>query len=100
MPGTFNEDTVFTFAITDFYTDTGAAIDKIEVQAPTAGTLWIDSSGDGTSMAEAAIIAPTQVDDGIINQLNSFLPPTPWHSYATFQFRVHDGTDFSTPPIP
>ncbi|WP_216093247.1 GNAT family N-acetyltransferase, partial [Candidatus Marithrix sp. Canyon 246] len=88
---TLNEDATYTFAEADFEfsdVDSGNSLNQIQItQLPTVGTLQLDG-------------ANVTVDQEIVVADISKLIFTPaananGNSYASFQFKVHDGTSFS-----
>ena len=53
---TKDEDTNFTFLASNDYTDVeGSPLSKIKLQSASAGTLWIDTDGNGSLNGEAAV---------------------------------------------
>ncbi|RLD50891.1 MAG: hypothetical protein DRI94_07510, partial [Bacteroidetes bacterium] len=79
----------------------GDAFDHIEVTtAPGLGTLWIDSDGDGTvNGTEVALASSDVVSTFEINSSHlKYMPVVDENGvgYTSFQFRVHDGTQYST----
>ena len=97
---TATEDTVFTFASGDFpYTDVESdPINKVRLQAVTAGTLWVDTDSSGAlDGAEVAVANNDEVAAADFTKL-SFLadPDDNGVAYATFLFEVNDATDYST----
>ncbi|NOZ36334.1 MAG: hypothetical protein GXO80_13680, partial [Chlorobi bacterium] len=100
---TLYENSNLTFATGHFgYADVeGDAFDHIEVTtAPGAGSLWIDSDGDGTiNGAEAPLGSSATVSTFDINASRlKFMPVADANGnpYTSFQFRVNDGTAYST----
>ncbi len=92
-------DEPFAFSIADFpFTDLETpTLDRVRLQAASAGTLWVDTNGDGTlDLSETEVVADTEVG-GTLLHLLKFLPDPGAQGgvYATFRFEVHDGTDYS-----
>ena len=96
------ENSDYTFVLGNFtYNDVeGDAFTQIETTTvPGAGTLWIDSDGDGVIDGGETVLAAgnTVVVADITGGLLKFKPVANENGapYATFDFRVHDGTQFS-----
>ncbi len=100
---TLYENSNITFATGHFnYTDVeGDAFDHIEViSAPGFGTLWVDSDGSGTvngaevALASSDVVSTFDINSGYLK----FMPAADENGnpYTSFQFRVHDGTQYST----
>jgi hypothetical protein len=96
---TATENLVFTFGVGNFpYTDVeNDPLASIRLQAPTAGTLWLDLDGDNTTSGQDIVVSTdSDLNASDIGKLK-FLPEPNANgdAYATFEFKVFDGTDFS-----
>ena len=100
---TTNEDTSLAFVVGDFAfndIDTGDTLKQIRLQAPTDGILWVDGDSSGAlDNGEIAVANNDVVALADIPKL-TFLPDLDANGtgHATFQFEVHDGTDFAAAP--
>ena len=92
---TTNEDTEYTFAAADFNfddTDSGDTLVSVRIVTPPAsdkGTLTLN----GANVSANDSVTTAQLRDGNLK----YIPPANAHggAYASFTFRVHDGTDES-----
>ena len=92
---TTNEDTDYTFAAANFNfadTDSGAALSSVKIvtlPAPGKGTLKLS----GTNVTANATVTKAQLDAGNLK----YTPPANANGsgYASFTFKVNDGTDDS-----
>ena len=97
---TVNEDATHTFAESEFGyadVDVGDALGQVRLQAATAGTLWVDTDGNGAVNGDEAAVADNDVvDDDDITKLKwSPAANANGASYGTFSFEVYDGTAYS-----
>ncbi|NPA67508.1 MAG: hypothetical protein GXO50_02755 [Chlorobi bacterium] len=97
------ENASVTFATGHFgYNDVeGDAFDHIEVTtAPGKGTLWLDTDGSGTvngsetALASSDVVSAFDINSGYLKYMP--LPDENGAGYTYFQFRVNDGTQYST----
>jgi hypothetical protein len=95
-----NTDKIFTLADFNFSdVGTGDTLSKVQITViPGSGELYVDSNNNGSVNGTEVIVANEEVTSGEIsnNQLK-FKPATNESGipYATFSFRVHDGTTYS-----
>ncbi|NDG22041.1 MAG: hypothetical protein EB162_05235, partial [Euryarchaeota archaeon] len=93
------EDTLFTFAESDFpYADVeDEDLVKLQLQAVTDGTLWVDADDNGEiNDTEAAIPNNAEVAVADIAKLKYIADEHDnGTAFASFAFKVHDGTDYS-----
>lgn len=100
---TTNDGTPYIFVTGDFAftdTDAGHTLQQIRLQAATAGTLWVDADSSGAvDNGESAVVNNDVVALADIPKLKFLSPLGSFGaSFATFQFEVSDGTDYSSPP--
>ena len=103
---TIDEDTTHSFGASDFAfmdTDTGAALASVTIETlPAEGSLTLSGAAvtAGQSVTAANITAGNltfaPVADGYSNLLDPDGDPIPGTAYATFDFKVSDGTVEST----
>ncbi|HEY8096722.1 MAG TPA: cadherin-like domain-containing protein, partial [Methylobacter sp.] len=91
---TVNEDTSYTFAASDFNfsdVDTGNVLTQVQITAlPSSGTLALN----GTAVTANQAITKADIDAGKLTfrgAADAF-----GTANTSFQFKVHDGTDYST----
>ncbi len=98
---TFDEDTVRTFSTADFpFTDAdvGNTLQSIRMtQLPLVGQLFVDADSDSIQDAGEAVTLNQVIAANTLSQLKfAPAPNANGTNYASFQFQVSDGTDFST----
>jgi len=96
-----DEDTDKVFAASDFnYFDAdGDPMDRVQIVTVSgSGTLYNDANGNGTIDGSETVVAPVEVAKTDIDLGRLKFKPVAnenGNSYATFTFRVHDGTVYS-----
>lgn len=94
------EDTAYVFNSSLFPfsdIDHGDALQSVRITAlPTVGNLFLDADDSGTQDGNEAIVQDQEILVSSLNQLK-FLPELDANGidYASFQFQVSDGNDFS-----
>lgn len=95
---TINEDTVTTLSLANFgsYSDVeNSPLSKIQVTSlPNAGTLEFNNSTSWTAVTLNMEVSAADITSGKLRFTPA--PNATGASYASFGFKVHDGTDFST----
>ena len=90
---TIGSDTAYTFEADDFGfadTDTGAALASVRIESvPLAGELKLD----GTAAVVDQVVTSADIDDNKLTFTPA--PGANGDAYASFTFKVNDGTDFS-----
>ena len=90
---TIGSDTAYTFEAEDFGfedADAGATLASVRIESlPSAGELALD----GTAVSLSDVVTRAQIDGNML----TFTPVTgaSGDAYASFMFKVNDGTDFS-----
>ncbi|WP_088893742.1 VCBS domain-containing protein [Leptolyngbya ohadii] len=97
---TLDEDTVFRFGSNNFpFSDSDSGLfSAVRIsQLPLMGELFLDSNDDGIVDSGEEMTAGTEIPIANLTQLK-FIPAPDGNGnpYATFQFQVKDGTDFSS----
>ncbi|MEC4816878.1 MAG: DUF4347 domain-containing protein [Scytonema sp. PMC 1069.18] len=96
-----NQNSVYTFSAANFNfadTDSGDSLQAVQItQLPSLGQLFSDANGNNTQDDGEAITQNQNIAVADISQLK-FKPATDANgtNYASFQYLVNDGTDFST----